>query len=157
MSQELSHQQDVDSSPQNAHLQDIGTLFARVRHMHHHRAVAMFERLGLLFGQPPVLFALWRQDGQTQTDLARHMNRTPATVTSTLTRMERDGWVSRKLDPQDHRAQRVYLTQKACDIRTEAEVEMRKLDEETFAGFDDVERALLRRFLLQIEKNLATS
>jgi DNA-binding MarR family transcriptional regulator len=134
--------------------QTLDSLFARVRHLHHHRAVAVFERLGLLFGQPPVLFALWHQDGQTQSELARHMNRTPATVTSTLGRMERDGWVVRRTDETDHRIQRVFLTQKALDIRIEAEKEMQRLDALTFSGFDEVERALLRRFLLQIEHNL---
>lgn len=134
--------------------QDLGNLFARVRHMHHHQAVAVFERLGLLFGQPPVLFALWQQDGQTQTELARHMNRTPATVTTTLGRMEREGWVERRQDEQDLRVQRVYLTQKARDIRPRAEAELQLLDENTFHGFDQVEKALLRRFLLQIEQNL---
>ena len=134
--------------------QDLGGLFAHVRHMHHHRAVAMFERLGLLFGQPPVLFALWHQDGQTQTELSKRMNRTPATVTSTLNRMEKDGWVERRPDSQDHRVQRVYLTQRGKEIRVEAEVEMKKLDEETFSGFDDVERSLLKRLLLQMEANL---
>ena len=137
--------------------QDLGSLFAHVRHMHHHRAVAMFERLGLLFGQPPVLFALWHQDGQTQTELSKRMHRTPATVTSTLNRMEKDGWVERRPDSQDHRMQRVYLTQRGRDIRSEAEAEMKKLDEETFSGFDDVERSLLKRLLLQMEANLKAS
>ena len=134
--------------------QTLDSLFARVRHLHHHRMVAVFEQMGLLFGQPPVLFALWQQDGQTQSELAKRMNRTPATVTSTLSRMERDGWVVRRTDPSDHRVQRVFLTQKARDIRVEAEKQMQRLDELTFSGFDDVERVLLRRFLLQIEQNL---
>ncbi len=110
--------------------------------------------LDCLFGQPPVLFALWERDGQTQTELANGMHRTAATVTATLTRMERDGWVERRPDDQDHRVTRVHVTQKGLDVRVQVELLLKELDERTFNGFDDLERALLRRLLMQMEKNL---
>ena len=132
----------------------LDALFAKVRHLHYHRAVTFLEELGLFFGQPPVLFALWKRDGQTQTEIARWMLRTPATVTATLNRMERDGWVARRPDGLDHRVTRVHLTQKGMDIRPEVEARLNQLDVMTFAGFDDGERDQLRKFLIRMEKNL---
>ena len=132
----------------------LDALFARVRHMHHHRAVVLLEELGLLFGQPPVLFALWEQDGMMQAELARHMHRTPATVTTTLSRMERDGWVERRRDDYDRRVTRVFVTEKGLNIRKEVEGKLHQLDLQTFAGLSETERILLRRFVLQMQKNL---
>lgn len=129
-------------------------IFAHVRHMHHHHSVAVLEELGLLFGQPPVLFNLWHRDGQTQAELARHMNRTPATVTATLTRMERDGWIERRRDPNDNRVLRVYLTEKANGVHEEVDKRIREIEAATFAGFTESELALMRRFFLQMEDNL---
>jgi DNA-binding MarR family transcriptional regulator len=134
--------------------QPLDSLFAKVRHMHHHRAVVLLEGLGLLFGQPPVLFTLWEQDGQKQTELACHMHRSPATVTTTLARMEREGWVQRRRDDRDHRVTRVFVTEKGLDIRPEVEEILHRLDLQTFAGFNETERTLMRRFLLQMERNL---
>ncbi len=114
----------------------------------------MFEELGLLFGQPPVLFHLQQRDGQTQAELARQMNRTPATVTATLTRMESDGWIERRRDPHDNRVLRVFLTEKAYGIQEEVAKRMRQIEAVTFAGFSDSELALMRRFFLQMEENL---
>jgi len=156
-------QKNQSSQPNETHNQNpdpetvpvsLDALFAKVRHMHHHRAVLLLEALGLFFGQPPVLFALWKQDGQTQTELARCMDRTPATVTAALNRMERDGWVERRSDDSDRRVTRVFVTEKALNIRPEVETRLRLLDEQTFRSFDCTERALLRRFLMQMEKNL---
>jgi DNA-binding MarR family transcriptional regulator len=146
MKKDADNRQDADLS--------LDFLFARVRHMHHHRAVVLFEQLGLLFGQPPVLFTLWEQDGQMQTELARHMHRTPATVTTTLVRMEQEGWVQRRRDEQDRRVTRVFVTEKGMDIRPEVEAMLHQLDLQTFAGFNETERTLMRRFLLQMERNL---
>lgn len=135
-------------------LRSLDMIFAHVRHMHHHHSVAVLEELGLLFGQPPVLFNLWHRDGQTQAELARRMNRTPATVTATLTRMERDGWIERRRDPNDNRVLRVYLTEKAHDIHAEVDERIRQIEAVTFAGFTESELALMRRFFLQMEGNL---
>ncbi len=132
----------------------LDMIFAHVRHMHHHQSVAMFEEVGLLFGQPPVLFHLEQKDGQTQAELARQMNRTPATVTATLTRMEHDGWIERRRDPNDNRVLRVFLTEKAHGVREEMARRMWQFEAVTFAGFTESELALLRRFFLQMEENL---
>jgi len=129
-------------------------LFNIIRHLHFHRSIERLEKLGLNFGQPPVLYALWRLDGQTQADIARELHRTPATITATMQRMEQAGWIVRKPDPNDQRAIRVYLTQKSRDIRLQVEATLDDLDEQTFKGFSDVEQVLLRRFFVQIKENL---
>jgi len=68
---------------------------------------------GVTPGQLPVLMCLWQQDGLTQRELYERVHIEQATMSNTLGRMERDGLVKRKPDPNDRRAARVLLTAKA--------------------------------------------
>jgi DNA-binding MarR family transcriptional regulator len=132
----------------------LDALFARVAHLHHHRAVEYLEEAGLSFGQPPILFALWRRDGLTHNELSQHLGRTPATVTSTLRRMVRDGWVERRQDQEDRRSFKVFLTQRGRDIRAEVERKLLDLDKRSFEGFDQEDRNDMRRLLRMMGTNL---
>ena len=80
-----------------------GFLLAQVCRLHHTRAQAMLEALGLYRGQPPVLHFLHEEDGLTHSALAVRLNVTPATVTKMLQRMENAGWVIRRPDAVDQR------------------------------------------------------
>lgn len=68
---------------------------------------------GVTPGQLPVLMCLWQQDGLTQRELYERVHIEQATMSNTLSRMDRDGLVKRKPDPNDRRASRVMLTAKA--------------------------------------------
>ena len=52
-------------------------LLAQVCHLHHFRAFELLEALGLYRGQPPVLRALWEQEGLTHTELAERLQNSP--------------------------------------------------------------------------------
>lgn len=69
--------------------------------------------LGVSPGQVPVLQCLWEQDGLTQRELYERVSIEQATMSNTLKRMERDGLIRRKPDPNDRRAARILLTAKA--------------------------------------------
>ena len=57
-----------------------------------------------------VLLILWSGDGMRSVDLARKVGLEPSTMTGLVDRMERDGLLKRRADPDDRRAQRIYLT-----------------------------------------------
>lgn len=67
---------------------------------------------GLTRSQWRVLIALKREDGQTQTELADNVMMEKAPVGKLLDKLERKGWVTRRDDPDDRRARRVYCTSK---------------------------------------------
>lgn len=132
----------------------LNQLFVGVRHLHHQRAMALFDGLGLYFGQPPILFELWKKDGLTQTEIAQLRNLSPATVTVALKRMEKAGWISRRPDEKDSRISRVFLTDKGREIQVPVEEKLKQLEDETFKHFDEAEKALMKRLLAQIWNNL---
>jgi DNA-binding MarR family transcriptional regulator len=129
-------------------------LLANVCHLHHSRAHQLFEAIGLYRGQPPVLLALWAQEGLAQTELAERLKIAPATVTKMLQRMEKTGFIQRKPDAEDQRVSRVYLTKAGRAIQGDVETVWKTMEAETFANFTLEERGLLRRFLLQMRENL---
>ncbi len=139
---------------QSTEPETLDFLLAQVCHLHYSRVHALVGTIGLHRGQPPVLHALWEQEGLTHTDLAQRLRVTPATITKMLQRMENAGFVVRRPDAEDQRVSRVYLTGAGRAIQTEVEAVWQTMEQETFAGFTPEECVLLRRFLFHIRENL---
>lgn len=58
-----------------------------------------------------VLMVLWTEDGLHATDLGRRAGLEPSSMTGLLDRMERDGLIRREPDPDDRRAQQIFITE----------------------------------------------
>lgn len=76
--------------------------------------------LGLAPAQFMTLLALWEKDGLTQRELVERLDVEQATMANTLTRMERDGLLTRRAHPDDGRSQSIHLTPKAISLRQAA-------------------------------------
>ncbi len=134
--------------------ESIDFILANICHMHRVRAHHLLEGIGLYRGQPQVLHFLWEQEGLTQTELAGKLKITAATMTKMLQRMEKSGFIQRRSDDTDQRVTRVYLTSTGREVKGALEGIWQTLEADTFANFSPEERALLRRFLLQVRENL---
>lgn len=65
---------------------------------------------GLTHGQFFMLVAVMEEDGLLPSELAEKIAQDRATTTGLLDRLEKDGWIERKMDTQDRRSLRIYLT-----------------------------------------------
>jgi DNA-binding MarR family transcriptional regulator len=134
--------------------ESLDSLFAQICKLKHARIHTLLEGLGLYRGQPPVLQALWEQEGLMHTELARRLRVQPATITKMLKRMERAGFVERRPDPEDQRVSRVYPTEAGRAVRADVQQVWRQLEEEAFAGLTPEERSVLRGLFERIRENL---
>jgi DNA-binding MarR family transcriptional regulator len=134
--------------------ESLDFLLVQICRLHHARAHTHLDALGLYCGQPPLLHALWGQEGLAHGELAARLHVQPATVTKMLKRMEKAGFIERRPDPEDQRVSRVYLTDAGRAIQMEVKQVWRTLEDETFREFTLEERVLLRRFFLQMRENL---
>jgi MarR family transcriptional regulator, organic hydroperoxide resistance regulator len=134
--------------------QPLGFMLANICHLHHSLAHQLLEEVGLYRGQPPVLHALWEQEGLTQTELAERMRITPATLSKMLRRMEKTGFIERRVDALDQRISRVYLTDSGREVKGRLQAVWKQMDEDTFGGFSPEERARLECFLTKMRDNL---
>src|SRR5271155_132604 len=71
------------------------------------------RELGLTLPQCKALVYLSRSEGMSQVELASSAEIDPMTMVRILDRMELDGWVERRADPDDRRARRLYLKSKS--------------------------------------------
>ncbi|MET8989790.1 MarR family winged helix-turn-helix transcriptional regulator [Nonomuraea wenchangensis] len=103
--------------------------------------------LGLHAGQEMLLNQLWREDGLTQSELIARLGVEPPTVTKTLQRLERAGFVHRSPDPDRPRLIRVHLTEAGKALRDPVERIWHELDEDLQRDLDAAERDVLSRLI----------
>ena len=106
----------------------VRRLISKASDLKHRRVHELLDELRLHRGQAFVLYALWEQDGITQSELVERLNRSPSTITKTVQRMEKAGFVQRCSDESDERVSRVCLTGAGRDIRPAVEEVWNRLD-----------------------------
>jgi DNA-binding MarR family transcriptional regulator len=132
----------------------LGHLLNKVCGLRHRRMHELLDELGLYYGQPAMLNALWAGDGVTHSALAAQLGKSPATITKTVKRMEKAGFVERKPDPRDERLSRVYLTAAGRDVQAAVEEVWQAFELQAFAGFGEQEMATLRSLLERVCQNI---
>jgi DNA-binding MarR family transcriptional regulator len=133
----------------------VGFQLVQICRAHRNRADTALNELGLHVGQEWILFELWREEGQTQSQLAEQMCLEPPTITKMLQRMEGAGLVERRQDSEDARVSRVYLTDRGRGLEKYVVKVWQQLEDQTVRGLNETEQLLLRRFLIQINDNLS--
>ncbi|MCJ7738062.1 MAG: MarR family transcriptional regulator [Anaerolineae bacterium] len=136
---------------------DLAEINFRVHHLcrvHYSRAHALLEAIGLHRGQPPVLHALWEQEGLSQSELAARIHVTAPTLSRMIQRMAKAGLLTTEDDPADHRVSRVYLTDAGRAIKDRVQSTWAQLGSEMLAGFTPEETELAGRFLERMAANI---
>src|SRR3954449_10321604 len=82
----------------------------RVSQLGERQVVAVLSRHGLTLPQFDVVATLRFSEGVTQQELAERLLVTKGNVCGVLDRLEGLGWVERRPDPEDRRANRLHLT-----------------------------------------------
>ena len=75
--------------------------------------------LGISRAQWSVLVRLQRSEGLKQSELAEMLDLQPISLTRLLDRLAENGLIERRADPNDRRANRLYLTPAAWPLLTE--------------------------------------
>lgn len=75
-----------------------------------------------------ILIPLFEEDGLRMTELARRARLSKQAMTTMVRLMQRNGLVTRRRDPEDRRAFRIYLTPTARTFRGTAERALARLD-----------------------------
>ncbi|MGE5417685.1 MAG: MarR family winged helix-turn-helix transcriptional regulator [Acidobacteriota bacterium] len=75
-----------------------------------------FEKYGINLAQSFVLFSLLENDGLTLTEVGTRSRIENSTLTTMVDRLEKDGLVERRLDPQDRRMVRLFITDQGREL-----------------------------------------
>jgi DNA-binding MarR family transcriptional regulator len=133
----------------------MGALLVQICRAHRNKAQELLSRIDLYPGQEFLLANLSPHDGLTHTEVAENLCVQPATLTKMLDRLVRSGLVHRKIDPDDQRVWRIYLTEKGRQRLQPIEQAWEELERISFANLTLEERLLLRRLLMQVYENIS--
>ena len=117
----------------------------------HQKAV---KALGLHYGQPLMLMILLDKQPLNQKDLAAYMNVTPASVTVSVKRMEKNGWITKTPSKEDLRCTTIRLTEKGERLALRCREEMERIEREKYIGFSLQEQEKLAEFYERMHENL---
>lgn len=88
-----------------------------------------------------------------QRDLAEKLNITPAAVAVTLKKLEKNGFVEKKVQESDNRYNEVVMTEKGRRIVKESHKLFQSIDEKLFEGFTEEEMDQLNSYLERMIQN----
>ena len=124
----------------------------RVTQLVERQIVVVLARHGLTLPQFDVIATLRFSEGVTQQELAERLLVTKGNVCGVLDRLEALGWVERRPDPQDRRANRLHLTaagrRKIGQVMPEHDAVMLAV----MKGVSDADVKTLRKVLGEIER-----
>lgn len=129
-------------------------LMGMVMHMMMNRAKGMYQEFDLNKSQAGILFTLHHSDSMSQKELAARLNVTPPSITSSIQKMEKEGYLTRHPDQTDQRVMRLTLTEKGESCIKGVYAVAEQMEELMFRGMTREEIMLFKRLLFQIRDNL---
>ena len=112
------------------------------------------RRYKVAVGQFPILVHLWEEQGITQKALCDLIRVEQPTLANTLKRMERDGLIKRIPDKDDKRQWRIYLTDRALDLKDVLQEESRSVNKIIVGRLNETEQKEFIRLIGIITSNL---
>ena len=112
---------------------------------------------GLSAGQLPVVTALFRSEALSQKALTEHAGIEQPTMAATLARMERDGAIERRPDPDDKRSILFTLSARTRAQAADIEAAIQKLNREALGGMSQPDRERLRDMLAAVAESVETN
>lgn len=117
---------------------------------------AKLMEIGLHRGQPKMLRFLGEHDGCRQKEIADHFFLRAASVSGVLATLEKQGLITRKMNPKSRRETLVYLTDAGKEKLVQVERFYKEIDREWFREFSEEEymqlMGLLRKLRGSLEK-----
>ena len=112
------------------------------------------RQFGISRAQWGVLVRLDRSEGLKQSELAEILDLQPISLTRLLDRLAENGLIERRADPNDRRANRLYLMPAARPLLAQLAGLGQDMMEDVLAGLDGKTNARLLRDLQTIKDNL---
>lgn len=118
------------------------------------KAYGNFKRHLLPRGLTPVqhliLESLWEEEGLSAGDIGKRLVLDSATLSGVLDRMAEKGWIRKEPDDEDKRFIRIYLTEKARELKPLLIQKRELANEEILRDLSLEERVLLKRLLRDV-------
>ncbi|MGL4739485.1 MAG: MarR family winged helix-turn-helix transcriptional regulator [Sarcina sp.] len=119
-----------------------------------YRSRKVIEDYGLYVGQPQFLFTLYKEEGLRQKDIAEKLEIQAPTVTVTVKRLEKSGFITKCIDEKNKRVSRLYLTEKGRQACEELKDVMRSVHDQIFSVLTEEEKDKFKELLIKINSRM---
>lgn len=135
---------------------DIGHLIKIVGERLKYQADIRLKESGLTMSQFQTMFFIHTHGGAvTQKEIETHLQVSHPTVVGIISRMEKKGFLTVEVNPDDHRGRIVRTTEKSDRFRNESIRQKRQAEQELVRGFTPEEAVELRRLLHKLLDNVS--
>ena len=100
--------------------------------------------------QAGILFLLKQKDGRTMTELSQILSTDNSAITGLVDRLEKSGFISRKMPLNDRRAYLICITADGLEEIDKAKVVIRRVNEEIKEGFSVEEIESFKKVVIGI-------
>lgn len=138
-------------------IRNFGFILKNLERLYTKRFGTLAQELSLNLPQCKALFHLSRNEGISQKRLAEIAEIEPMTLVRILDRMESDGWVERRPDPNDRRARTLYVRSGATPILEQIDKLSAQMRAEALAGLNAEQRNQLMSLLEHVYQNLLSA
>ncbi|MCE9789357.1 MarR family winged helix-turn-helix transcriptional regulator [Shewanella chilikensis] len=130
--------------------ESLGYLVSHLNVELQHELDSRLKRYQLDIKLWPVLFALWQEEGISQTELSRRCDVANYTMTRLLDQLQVQGLIYRHQEEDNRRAFQIFLTDQAKAMEQDLIREAERVNEKFMAALDEPERGLLLMLLNKI-------
>ncbi|MBB4913943.1 MarR family winged helix-turn-helix transcriptional regulator [Streptosporangium saharense] len=149
LDEELTRVEAWDESPDS-----LNCLMVQATRGHRTLLASLLAEIDLYPGQERALTLLWELGPQPQNVLAKHIGIDMSTMTKTLQRLERSGFVSRAPSPANRRVSIVSSTPKGDALRPEVERALAEVHRRMTKGLNSTQAGELAFLLSVVRDNL---
>lgn len=110
--------------------------------------------IGLTRTQWMILYRLYQDGEQSQTQLANKLSMAKPPLGKVLEKLEAEGWVTRCQNPGDRRENLVTLTEKVAPLIEPLSTVVATIGQTGMATLSKTEQATLGKWLVEVRKNL---
>lgn len=122
-----------------------------IRRIIHQKSIMDFP---LYPGQLHLLEFVNTHEGCTQSEVAKHLMITPASVAVSTKRMEKSGLIEKRIRTDNLRCKRLYITEKGKKLSERCRKTINELDMVMFTGFSNRELNTLKDYLDRLFENI---
>lgn len=113
--------------------------FIYFMHLHRKEVQGVIDEYELFHGQLPILETIKINDGCTQNKLVELMHVSAPSVTNSIKRLEKNGLVTKSVDPNDNRRSVIHITPKGIEVSSKCRAKFDEAEKKTFSGITDEE------------------
>ena len=123
---------------------------------HRNRIHTIMESEGLFYGQLPILEVVKKLGSCTQKEISKELGVTPPSVTTSVKRLVKKGYLEKKADEKDLRNTRITITESGLEKTLACRKKFDEFDAQSFSALTEEEcelfKTLIDKLIQSMEK-----